>query len=67
LHVILSRRIPPVKTRKEPQPHLYAHPPGMGPLISSASTPEQAEANAQTGKVELTAEQRGKVGGVVGG
>jgi aryl-alcohol dehydrogenase-like predicted oxidoreductase len=41
--------------------------PGMGPLIPSASTPEQAEANAQAGKMELTAEQRGRVGGVVGG
>ena len=40
--------------------------PGMGPLIPSASTPDQVASNAQAGKVELTEEQRGKVEEVVG-
>lgn len=40
--------------------------PGMGPLIPSASTPDQVEANAAAGKVELSKEQRGKVKEIVG-
>ena len=35
--------------------------PGMGPLIPSASTPEQVESNAAAARAELTEEQRGKV------
>jgi len=40
--------------------------PGMGPVIASASTPAQMEANADGGKAQLTPEQRRRVAEAMG-